>query len=53
MPLLGIEPLRHPVSATGAFLMLLITMLADSATGVTYTFQSQEVFAPYAEVSRR
>jgi cytochrome c oxidase assembly factor CtaG len=49
---LGTEPLRHRVSAIGAFLMLLITMLSDSGTGVVYTFQSREVFAPYARVAR-
>jgi putative copper resistance protein D len=52
LPVLGTEPLRHRASAIGAFLMLLITMLADSATGVTYTFQSREVFAPYLAVTR-
>jgi cytochrome c oxidase assembly factor CtaG len=49
---LGTEPLRHRVSALGAFLMLLVTMLADSGTGVVYTLQSREVFAPYARVAR-
>lgn len=49
---LGAEPIRHRVSAIGAFLMLLITMLADSATGVVFTVQSREVFAPYARVAR-
>lgn len=49
---LAAEPLRRRVSAVGAFLMLLITMLADSATGVVYTVQSREVFAPYARAAR-
>jgi cytochrome c oxidase assembly factor CtaG len=48
----GTEPLRHRVSVIGAFLMLLITMLSDSGIGVVYTFQSREVFAPYARVVR-
>lgn len=52
LAVLGTEPLRHRVSVIGAFLMLLITMLADSATGVVYTVQSREVFAPYARVAR-
>jgi cytochrome c oxidase assembly factor CtaG len=52
LPVLGAEPVRHRVSAIGAFLMLLLAMLADSATGVAYTFQSHEVFAPYAAFSR-
>jgi cytochrome c oxidase assembly factor CtaG len=49
---LGTEPLRRRVSAIGAFLMLLVTMLADSGTGVAYALQSREVFAPYARVAR-
>jgi cytochrome c oxidase assembly factor CtaG len=52
LTVLGTEPLRHRVSAIGAFLMLLITMLADSATGVAYTVQSREVFTPYAQAVR-
>lgn len=48
---LGSEPIRHRVSVIGAFLMLLIAMLADSATGVAFTVLSREVFAPYAAVA--
>lgn len=52
LPVLGTEPLRHRVSAIGAYLMLLIAMMADSATGVTYTFQAREAFTPYARGAR-
>lgn len=52
LAVIGAEPLRHRVSAIGAFLMLLIAMLADSATGVSYAFQSREVLAPYAAAAR-
>jgi cytochrome c oxidase assembly factor CtaG len=52
LPILGTEPLRHRVSAIGAYLMLLLAMLVDSATGVAYTFQAREVFAPYARPAR-
>jgi cytochrome c oxidase assembly factor CtaG len=52
LTVLGTEPIRHRASMIGAFGMLLITMLADSATGIAYTLQSHEVFAPYAAVAR-
>jgi cytochrome c oxidase assembly factor CtaG len=52
LALLGTEPLRHRVSAIGAFAMLLIAMFADSATGVAYAIVTHEVLAPYAAVRR-
>jgi len=52
LPVLDAEPLKRRVSPIGGFLMLLIAMLADSATGIVYTFQGRQVFAPYARVVR-
>lgn len=52
LTLLGTEPLRHRASTIGAFIMLLIAMFTDSATGVAYTIQSHEILAPYAAIHR-
>jgi cytochrome c oxidase assembly factor CtaG len=52
LPVIGSEPIRWRTSIVTRYLMLLVAMMADSFTGVVFTFQSREVFAPYARTGR-
>jgi cytochrome c oxidase assembly factor CtaG len=52
LPIVGSEPIRWRVSIAGRYLMLLAAMMTDSFTGIVFTFQSGEVFPPYASTGR-
>ena len=52
LPLVGSEPIRWRMSIAGRYLMLLAAMMVDSFTGIVFTFQTREVFAPYAGTGR-
>jgi putative copper resistance protein D len=52
LPVAGTEPIRWRMSIAGRYLMMLLAMMADSFTGIVFTFQSREVFAPYARTGR-
>jgi cytochrome c oxidase assembly factor CtaG len=52
LPVVGSEPIRWRVSIAGRYLMLLAAMMTDSFTGIVFTFQSGEVFPPYASTGR-
>jgi putative copper resistance protein D len=52
LPVAGSEPIRWRMSIAGRYLMLLAAMMADSFTGIVFTFQTREVFAPYARTGR-
>jgi cytochrome c oxidase assembly factor CtaG len=48
LPVIGSEPIRWRPSIVTRYLMLLVAMMTDSFTGVVFTFQSREIFAPPA-----
>jgi len=52
LPVVGSEPIRWRLSIAGRYLMLVVAMMADSFTGAVFTFQSREIFAPYARAAR-
>ena len=52
LPVVGSEPIRWRTSIVGRYLMLLAAMMADSFTGIVFTFQTREVFPPYARTGR-
>jgi cytochrome c oxidase assembly factor CtaG len=52
LPVTGSEPIRWRLSIAGRYLMLVVAMMADSFTGAVFTFQSREIFAPYARAGR-
>jgi cytochrome c oxidase assembly factor CtaG len=52
LPVAGSEPIRWRLSIAGRYLMLLAAMMVDSVTGAVFTFQSGEIFAPYARTGR-
>jgi cytochrome c oxidase assembly factor CtaG len=52
LPVAGTEPIRWRMSIPGRYLALLIAMMADSFTGIVFTFQAYEVFPPYARTGR-
>jgi cytochrome c oxidase assembly factor CtaG len=52
LPVIGSEPIRWRLSVVGAYLVMLFAMMTDSFTGIVFTFQSGEVFAPYARTGR-
>jgi cytochrome c oxidase assembly factor CtaG len=52
LPVAGSEPIRWRTSIAGRYLMLLAAMMADSFTGIVFTFQAREVFPPYARTGR-
>jgi cytochrome c oxidase assembly factor CtaG len=52
LPVAGSEPIRWRMSIAGRYLMLLAAMMVDSFTGIVFTFQAREVFAPYARTGR-
>jgi len=52
LPVAGSEPIRWRISIAGRYLMLLAAMMADSFTGIVFTFQAREVFPPYARTGR-
>ena len=53
LPVIGSEPIRWRMSVPGRFVVMLIAMMADSFTGIVFTFQSREVFAAYAATGRQ
>jgi cytochrome c oxidase assembly factor CtaG len=52
LPAAGSEPIRWRMSIAGRYLMMLAAMMVDSFTGIVFTFQAREVFAPYARAGR-
>lgn len=52
LPVAGSEPIRWRMSIPGRYLVLLMAMMADSLTGIAFTLQAREVFAPYARTGR-
>jgi putative copper resistance protein D len=52
LPVTGSEPIRWRLTVPGRYLMLVVAMMADSFTGAVFTFQSGEIFAPYAQTGR-
>lgn len=52
LPVAGSEPIRWRMSIAGRYLMMLVAMMVDSFTGIVFTFQTREVFPPYARTGR-
>jgi putative copper resistance protein D len=52
LPVLGSEPIRWRVSMAGRYLMLLVTMPVDTATGVLLMIAPHEMFPAYARTGR-
>lgn len=52
LPVAGSEPIRWRMSIAGRYLMMLVAMMADSFTGIVFTFQARELFPPYARSGR-
>jgi putative copper resistance protein D len=52
LPVAGAEPIRWRMSIPGRYLALMLAMMADSITGIVFTFQAREVFPPYARTGR-
>ena len=52
LPVIGSEPVRWRMSVAGRYLVMLFAMMTGSFTGIVFTFQSREVFAPYARTGR-
>jgi cytochrome c oxidase assembly factor CtaG len=52
LPVNGTEPIRWRMSIAGSFLVVLLVMMVDSFTGIVFTLQAHEVFAPYARTGR-
>jgi cytochrome c oxidase assembly factor CtaG len=52
LPVLGSEPIRRRVSMAGRYLMLLVAMPVDTATGVILMLVPHELFPAYAHTGR-
>lgn len=52
LPVVGSEPIRWRMSVAGRYLVMLPAMMVDSFTGIVFTFQSREIFAPYGHTGR-
>ncbi|MHB1592827.1 MAG: cytochrome c oxidase assembly protein [Streptosporangiaceae bacterium] len=52
LPIVGSEPIRWRMSVVSRYLVMMLAMMVDSATGIVFSFQSHEVFPPYARTGR-